>query len=129
MKITVKLSLDIFALEKWSKGKSSQFASHPRKIASGLLELGFGERRKIYMKKKKRKEIDNDKPVGKLTIIPDFLPPPEIFFPADGKKRIKITIELDEKTIVFFKSKSDKLGTKYQKMIREILKEYAKRYG
>jgi len=81
------------------------------------------------MKKKKRKEIDSDKPTGKLTIIPDFLPSPESFFPSDGEKRIKITIELDEKTIVFFKSKSDKLGTKYQKMIREILKEYAKRYG
>jgi len=65
-------------------------------------------------------------PVGKLTIIEDFLPSPEKLFPKTEKK--KITLEVDEQTVSFFKEKARKMGTKYQKMMREVLKGYAKKY-
>lgn len=78
------------------------------------------------MKKRKRKEIDPDMPVGKLTIIPDFLPPPEKLFLTESK--LKITFEIEKETLEFFKKYAGKSGQKYQRLIREVLKSYAKRY-
>jgi len=77
------------------------------------------------MKKKKRK--DPEKPIGKLTRIPDFLPPPEELFPKSELK--KITIVIDKETVNFFKKTASQHGQKYQRMMREILKRYAKKYG
>jgi hypothetical protein len=77
------------------------------------------------MKKKKRK--DPNEPYGKLTPIPDFLPPPEELIPAE--KTIKITVAIDEKTLKFFKDYAKKSELKYQRIIREVLKGYARRYG
>jgi hypothetical protein len=77
------------------------------------------------MKSKTRRE-SSDEPAGKLTPIKDSLPSPEELFPPD--ELAKITIALDQETLQFFKSKASKLGLKYQKMIREVLKGYAKRY-
>ncbi|MDB5038098.1 MAG: CopG family transcriptional regulator [Bacteriovoracaceae bacterium] len=76
--------------------------------------------------KKKQNRHDQDEPLGKLTRIKDFLPPPDELFPE--KELAKITIALDQETISFFKQKASKFGLKYQRMIREVLKGYAKRY-
>ncbi len=80
------------------------------------------------MKKKTRKNIhDDDKPIGKLSAIADFLPPPHELM---GKEQnVKITIALDEETIKFFKHEALTHHTKYQKMMREVLKGYARKYG
>jgi len=75
----------------------------------------------------KRTRADKNEPVGKLKVVKDFLPSPEDLFPAD--ELAKITIALDQETIQFFKKKADKLGLKYQRMIREVLKSYAQRYN
>ena len=59
-----------------------------------------------------------------LTIVP---PPPGMPSPeeiAKMMKNAKVTIVLDEDTVDFFKKAAKKHGTKYQKMIREILKTY-----
>ena len=77
--------------------------------------------------KKKTHNQDNDKPVGNLTRIENFLPPPEELFPKSEKK--KVTLEIDDDTVSFFKSKAKQTGTKYQKMMREVLKGYAKKYS
>ncbi|MBI3534868.1 MAG: CopG family transcriptional regulator [Deltaproteobacteria bacterium] len=74
-----------------------------------------------------KKIKNNDIPIGKITIVEDFLPPPEILFPKDEKK--KITLEIDVQTISFFREKAKWAGTKYQKMMREVLKGYAKKYA
>lgn len=67
-----------------------------------------------------------DMPVGKLTRIPDFLPPPdELIFP---KRAVKVTIALDEDSLNFFKKKAATIGTKYQQMIREVLRRYVSHY-
>jgi uncharacterized protein (DUF4415 family) len=77
--------------------------------------------------KKKISNRDEDMPVGKLTRVENFLPPPEELFPKSEKK--KITLEIDDDTVSFFKSKAKQTGTKYQKMMREVLKGYAKKYN
>ena len=80
---------------------------------------------KAFMKKKIQNRNDN-LPVGKLTRIENFLPSPEELFPRVEKK--KVTLEIDDETVSFFKSKAKQTGTKYQKMMREVLKVYAKKY-
>ncbi len=75
----------------------------------------------------KRKHNDKNEPVGILKPIPDFLPPPEQLLP--NEETIKITVALDAKTLKFFKSYATKSGQKYQRLIREVLKGYARRYG
>lgn len=80
------------------------------------------------MKKKiKKNTLDNDKPIGKLSAIADFLPPPRDLM--EKEPTVKITIALDEETIRFFKHEALTHHTKYQKMMREVLKGYARKYG
>lgn len=82
------------------------------------------------MKKKTRnrkiKKADN-RPVGKLTRVPDFLPSPEMLMQPENVT--KITISIDTDTIEFFKEVAKKNGTKYQRMMREVLKSYARRFS
>ena len=47
----------------------------------------------------KKKTEDRDMPIGKLTTVKSFLPPPEELFPKKEMK--KITIIVDEDTVVF----------------------------
>ncbi len=76
---------------------------------------------------KTKKGNDNNEPHGRLSPISDFLPPPEQLIPAE--KTIKITVALDEKTLKFFKEYAKKSELKYQRIIREVLKGYARKYG
>ncbi|MFA5975803.1 MAG: BrnA antitoxin family protein [Elusimicrobiota bacterium] len=76
---------------------------------------------------RKRRILDPDAPVGKLKIIPNFLPPPHELLPPGSK--IKITIELDEECVDFFKEQARRHGGKYQRMMREILRLYAARHA
>ncbi len=80
------------------------------------------------MKKKiKNKAELGDMPIGKLTRIPDFLPPPEELIAAD--RMVKVTLSLDSSTLAIFRSMAHRLGAKYQKMMREVLRGYAQRYA
>lgn len=73
------------------------------------------------MKKHKYEEF---KPIGKLTRIPDFLPPPHmLIFPKE--ETIKITLELTKGSVDFFKGEAKKNKTKYQAMIRKVIDIYA----
>ncbi len=88
------------------------------------------------MKKKRTKfgsdgyENDNpsdpDFPAGKLTEIPNFLPPPQEL--ARARTTVKVTIALDQSSVDFFKKVAIKHKTKYQRMIRQILDQYAAHY-
>lgn len=71
------------------------------------------------MKKSKR----GDKPVGELKRVADFLPAPSKLIQKEHVT--KITLAVDDETVEFFKSTAKSLGTKYQKMMREVLKTYA----
>ena len=74
----------------------------------------------------KRKNSDPDLPYGRLTEAPDFLPPPREL--AKAKTTVIVTIGLDAQTISFFKKQAEKNGTKYQRMIREVLERYVQHY-
>lgn len=77
-------------------------------------------------KKQRNKDSDWEMPIGKLTEIPNFLPPPaELAVPDDT---VKITISLRKESVDFFKRQAAKHHTKYQRMIRELLDRYASRY-
>jgi predicted DNA binding CopG/RHH family protein len=62
-------------------------------------------------------------PVGKLTPVYDFLPPPEKLAIPD--ENVKITISLKRSSVHYFKLQAQKHRTKYQKMIRALLDYYA----
>ena len=78
------------------------------------------------MKKQLRASREQDMPIGKLTKVPDFLPPPERLVPREIS--VKITLKLDTNTVKFFKSAATKHRMKYQRMMREVLKGYARKF-
>ncbi len=66
-------------------------------------------------------------PVGKLTRVRDFLPPPSQLVMKE--ETAKVTIALEKSSIAFFKRQAKKNHTKYQRMIRELLDRYASHYS
>ena len=71
----------------------------------------------------KNKMTDKNMPVGKLTKVVDYLPPPgELIQPEDN---VRITIHIRKSSINFFKKQAHRYHTKYQKMMREVLDRYA----
>ena len=82
--------------------------------------LAIGEAEKRFMKKKIKY---TNEPMGKLKIIPDFLPKPsELVLKEDN---VKVTLMLSRESVEFFKKEADQLHTQYQKMIRILLDAYA----
>jgi predicted DNA binding CopG/RHH family protein len=75
----------------------------------------------------KKKTINKNEPIGKLSIVKDTLPSPQDLAKAD--QRVKITIELDEATVLFFKKEAQTHKTKYQRMMRDILNYYARKFA
>ena len=63
-----------------------------------------------------------DEPLGKLRVVPVFLPSPaELAFREEG---VKVTLALSKKSIEFFKSEATKHHTQYQRMIRRLIDAY-----
>ena len=84
---------------------------------------GIGEEERNTMKAKSNWEM----PMGKLTRVRDFLPPPSQLVVKD--ETAKVTIALEKSSISFFKQQAKKNHTKYQRMIREVLDQYASHYS
>ena len=75
----------------------------------------------------KTKKSDLDMPIGKLTRVKDFLPPPEkLVMP---QRTVKVTIILNKSSVDFFKNQANKHRAKYQKMIRNLIDQYVMRYA
>ena len=64
----------------------------------------------------------SDEPIGKIKLMPDFLPPPEELVLKSAQT--KVTISLSSESVAFFKEAAKKHHTQYQKMIRQLLDEY-----
>ena len=75
----------------------------------------------------KKKTINHNMPIGKLTKVKDFLPPPSSLVVPE--ETVKVTISLKKASVEFFKHEAEKHSTKYQKMIRELLDRYATQYS
>jgi hypothetical protein len=68
-----------------------------------------------------------NEPLGKLKVVPDFLPKPgELILRDEG---VKITIALSKRSVEFFKREAEKHGTQYQRMIRRLLDAYAQHHS
>jgi len=64
-----------------------------------------------------------NEPLGRLSVVEDFLPPPgELVFREDTEK---VTIALSKRSVDFFKRQAREHGTQYQRMIRALLDRYA----
>ena len=64
-----------------------------------------------------------DEPMGKVKVVPHFLPSPKEL--ALKEETVKVTIALSKASVEFFKNEAKKYNTQYQKMIRRLLDEYA----
>lgn len=68
-----------------------------------------------------------NEPLGKLTVVPDYLPKPEDLVLND--EGVKITIALSKRSVEFFKREAERHGTQYQRMIRRLLDAYAQHHS
>ena len=63
-----------------------------------------------------------DEPLGKVEMIPDFLPSPaDLAYREEG---VKVTLALSKSSVDFFKLEASKHQTQYQRMIRRLLDSY-----
>ena len=68
-----------------------------------------------------------DEPLGKLRVVPDFLPAPkDLVFREEG---VKVTLALSKRSVEFFKREAAKHNTQYQRMIRRLLDAYAEHHA
>jgi hypothetical protein len=75
----------------------------------------------------KRTRKYTNEPLGRLTVVEDFLPPPDqLVLKEDG---VKVTISLSRKSVDFFKAHAAESRVPYQRMIRTLLDSYAERYS
>jgi predicted DNA binding CopG/RHH family protein len=77
------------------------------------------------MKKGKKVRYTDDKgELGDYEIIPDFLPSPEEL--ARRMAKVKVTLELNETSLEFFKRQAKKHRVPYQRMIRAVVDAYVR---
>ena len=67
---------------------------------------------------------DPAKPIGHVTIVADFLPPPEQLIPK--KNTVKVTMEFTKESIEFVKQEANRHNISYQEMIRNLVDVYVK---
>lgn len=66
-------------------------------------------------------------PIGRLTRVKDFLPPPEkLVLPEET---IKVTLLLSKSSVEFFKRQATHHRTKYQRMIRALVDQYSEQFS
>lgn len=68
-----------------------------------------------------------DEPLGKLRVVPDFLPPPKDLVLRD--EGVKVTISLSKRSVEFFKRQARRHNTQYQRMIRRLLDAYTEHHA
>ncbi len=73
------------------------------------------------------KIYDPAEPIGEVTRVHDFLPPPEALVPK--KKTVRVTMEFTKESIDFFKQEAKRHNASYQAMIRNLVDTYAKQQG
>lgn len=83
-----------------------------------------GEKEKRSMKKKIKY---SDEKIGEVEIVKDFLPKPEELVLRDNT--VKVTLNLSQSSVRFFKELAKKEGRQYQKLIRNLLDNYASHYS
>ncbi len=88
------------------------------------MEQAIGEKEKSDMKKKIHY---TDEPVMLGKTVKDFLPPPGELALKD--KTTKVSIDLNEESVKFFKKEARKTGVPYQRLIRKVVDLYVQHYA
>ena len=70
---------------------------------------------------------DQGEIVGELRPVQDFLPPPDLLVLRDDG--VKVTLTLSRGSVEFFKREARRNRVPYQRMIRALVDEYAKRHA
>ncbi|MBV6513535.1 MAG: hypothetical protein FMNOHCHN_03070 [Ignavibacteriaceae bacterium] len=74
----------------------------------------------------KKKITYSEGEIGEVEVVRDFLPRPEDLVLKDDT--VKVTINLSRSSLEFFKKIAKKNGSKYQKVIRNLLDSYSGHY-
>lgn len=64
--------------------------------------------------------------IEQAEVIQDFLPPPDRLVLRE--ETVRITLNLNKRSVDFFKSSARQNGVPYQSMIRRVLDIYAERF-
>ena len=64
--------------------------------------------------------------IEQAEVIPDFLPSPDRLVLRE--ETVRVTLNLNKKSVDFFKASAQQNGVPYQSMIRRVLDIYAERY-
>ena len=75
---------------------------------------------------KKKIKYSNEK-IGRVEVVKDFLPRPEDL--VFKENTIKVTINLSKSSVEFFKELARTHDSQYQKIIRNLLDEYASHHS
>ena len=67
-----------------------------------------------------------DEPVGEVTRVSDFLPPPSELVPRE--ETVKVTLALDKQSVAFFKEQAARCRVPDRRMIRSLVDEDVVRY-
>jgi predicted DNA binding CopG/RHH family protein len=90
------------------------------------LALDIGAKKGKFMNKKINKAIKGT--FGEMREVKDFLPSPEELVLKKSEK-VKVTLTLDKKSLDFFKKEAKKHNSPYQRMIRNLINEYAAKHN
>lgn len=78
------------------------------------------------MKKNAKMRKYTNESLGKIKIVPDFLPSPDELVMKE--ETVKVTLSLSKASVDYFKELAEKKHTHYQKMIRVLLDKYTSHY-
>ncbi|MDP1772659.1 MAG: hypothetical protein Q8L15_10275 [Methylobacter sp.] len=74
-----------------------------------------------------KKTIYTDEPLAMGERVADFLPPPSELVKRDAT--VKITLELTQSSLNFFKEQAQRERVSYQRMLRNLIDAYAKQHS
>jgi len=73
-----------------------------------------------------KKMDDYDEPIGQVTRVEDFLPPPDQLILKE--ETVNVTLTLSKASVEFFKNEARKSNLSYQGVIQTLVDRYVQQY-
>ena len=77
-------------------------------------------------KKGEQAPLDIAEAIDQAEVVADFLPPPDQLVLRE--ETVRVTLNLNKRSVDFFKVKARENGVPYQSMIRKVLDIYAQQF-
>ena len=71
--------------------------------------------------------LDPAEPIGNVTIVDDFLPPPEQL--VAKKNTVRLTLDFTKESIEFLQREAQSQDASYEVMIRKLVDAYVQQQG